>query len=100
MDLKYLENKLRPAPKEFWMPLYNQLVGMRLALEEAAELYANARKNYREFKQNMTHRSQDSLQKAKEALREREKIFKARLAEWRKTVSWNFRNSLNTQSIS
>lgn len=100
MDLKYLEKKMKPAPKEFWMPLYNQLMGMRLAVEEAAELYAHARKNYQEFKQNVAQRSQDSLQKAKESLHEKERIFKTRLAEWKKTVSWNFRNALHTQVIS
>lgn len=99
MDLKYLENKLKPAPKEFWIPLHNQLVGMRMALEEAADLYTHARKNYQEFKKNMSSRSQESLQKAKDALHEKERIFKTRLAEWRKTIAWSFRNALHTSSI-
>lgn len=94
MDLKYLENKLLPAPREFWMPLHQKLVGMRLALEEAAELYGHARKNYKDFKSNVSHRSHDSLEKAKESLRENEKIFKARMQEWRKTIALSFKYSL------
>lgn len=100
MDLKYLENKLKHAPKEFWMPLYNQLIGMRLAVEEAAEFYSHAQKNYKEFKKNMSSRSQESIQKAKESLQEKERILKKLLADWKKTIDWSFRSTLNSTSIS
>lgn len=96
MDMKRLETRLKPAPKEFWMPLHSRLVGMRLAVEEAAELYSNARKNYRDFKKSVADRSHDSIRKAKEALRERETIFEQRLGEWKKTVSLGFKTSFRT----
>jgi hypothetical protein len=87
MDLKKLEKKLQPAPQEFWMPLYNRLLGLRQALEETAELYAKARKNYQEFKSNVANRSLESLQSAKDSLAEREKAFKEMLDQWRQTFS-------------
>ncbi|MBI2340553.1 MAG: acyl-CoA desaturase [Deltaproteobacteria bacterium] len=38
MDLKRLEQKLKTAPREFWIPLKTRLIGMRKMLEETAEL--------------------------------------------------------------
>jgi stearoyl-CoA desaturase (delta-9 desaturase) len=94
MDLKQLEQKLKPAPAEFWMPVYTRLLGMRQAVEEAAELYAKAKKNYSDFKHNMADRSRESLEHAQETLREKELAFKKMLTQWQETIRWAYRGSV------
>ncbi len=86
MDLKRLETRLKPAPTEFWAPLHQHLLGMRQALEEAADCYAKAKKNYLEFKNNLAIRSRDSLQAAKQNLKDKEKAFQASLSQWRESI--------------
>ncbi len=86
MDWKRLEAKAHPHPSEFWQPFLERLQAMKSGLESAAELYAKARKDFAEFKADVANRSRDSLQQAKEALRERERHFKQQLAEWRRAT--------------
>lgn len=90
MDLKRLKGRINPKPAEFWIPLYNRLLAMRQGLEEAAEHCARARKNYQELKTNLAKYSRESLQAARENLREKEKSFQQSLAQWRES----FRQSL------
>jgi len=93
MDLKRIETRLRPAPPEFWMPVYTHLLGMRKTLEEAAELYTKACKNYEEFKRNMADRSRESLQSAKDALEERKRAFEEVLDQWRALIRQGYQLS-------
>ncbi len=94
MDLKTLEKKMKPASKEFWHPFQIQLQQMRSSLEEAAELYANTKQNYMTLKKDLESRSKESLLKMKLVLKEKKKVFRARLFEWKQMINLSFENSL------
>jgi stearoyl-CoA desaturase (delta-9 desaturase) len=93
MDLKHLEKKFKPAPPDFWMPLHTRLLGMRNTLEEAAELYSKAKKNYQEFKTSMADRSRESFVAAKHLLEQRKQSFENTLEQWRELVRLGLRAS-------
>ncbi len=86
MDLKRLEEKTRPFAEESKARLLEYLQGMRQRLEEAALLYHQTRKNYRELKKNMVAYSRASLVDAKKSLRERRAIFKNTMRDWQRVV--------------
>ena len=87
MDLKRLEQKMKTAPGEFWVPLKTRLIGMRKMLEETAELCSRAERNYQEFRHNVADRSRESVGHAKAALHEKEAALKLLLAQWRRIIS-------------
>ncbi len=85
---------MKPASKEFWHPFQIQLQQMRSSLEEAAELYANTKQNYMTLKKDLESRSKESLLKMTLVLKEKKKVFRARLFEWKQMINLSFENSL------
>lgn len=88
MDLKRLEQKLKNSPSGFWFDFQQKLLGMRQAVEEAADGYFNSYRTYQEFRQGIAGRSKDSLVQAKRMLRESRMVFKRNFSQWRNTVRW------------
>lgn len=91
MDLKRLEKKMKnKLSQEKWAPLYDRLLKLREALLQAAELYANAKKNFSEFKQNAADRSHQAFQLAKENLQRHKMAFEAMIQEWQEALRMSF----------
>lgn len=86
MDWKRLEEKAHPHAGEFWQAWREKLEGMKVTLEAAAERYAKARKDFRDFKTGVADRSRESFEQTKESVRERKRAFRQSLAEWRKAT--------------
>jgi stearoyl-CoA desaturase (delta-9 desaturase) len=86
MDFKRLREKMNRLPSDFCLPLQERLLKVRQGLEEAALQWAQAKKNYLEFRRCVADRSRESLHHARQSLKETERAFKENLELWKKTI--------------
>lgn len=86
MDMKRLAKRLEPAPEEVRTPIFDRLAHLRQSLEEAAEMYARARKSYDQTKADWANRSRQSLEGLKATLRERKQNLQDLGKKWRSLI--------------